>query len=374
MKKSNLGQVLAGAPGKADVIIFMELGEPHEATHAAAMLALDTVLANEDVVNLIGAKFSDRPRMSTVMDCILQDRHWGYRPPDNQRRKLWRKTNDPRTGREYYWNTATRESRWTRPEEMDAAPASDYQAFVSVLLVSKAFRRAFALALAQSRWDTLTRKLTAVPFTHSFHLTSFNVTGDAADAFLYHSVAYYPRGCQLPPDLQRLSPLPPEGIVVLTHTNVHNLIMQYSYINTQPSLVHKEDTYRQFIFLIPPRPLLWSFADALTASNEIIYDEQPRLVFRFEDDTVPNECGYFEMDSDQEWKAVSVGDYCRPPADLTAPRPSLPDGWIQVPMKRDWGNAPRGLKVKLAHRVGPNRVKDFMQQKLVPLLGPRPGA
>ena len=51
--------------------------------------------------------------------------------------------------------------------------------------------------------------------------------------------------------------------------------------------------------MIPPRPLLWSFADALTASNEIIYDEQPRLVFRFEDDTVPNECGYFEMDSDQ---------------------------------------------------------------------------
>ena len=43
----------------------------------------------------------------------------------------WRAASDPRTGREYYWNTATRESRWTKPEEMDAAPASDYQAFVT---------------------------------------------------------------------------------------------------------------------------------------------------------------------------------------------------------------------------------------------------
>ena len=194
MKKSNLGQVLAGARGKADVIIFMDMAwRAAQATHAAAMLALDdSVLANEDVVNLIGAKFSDRPRNEYVMDCILQDRHWGYRPPDNQRRKLWRK----RTTRGRVASTTgtlPRVSRGGRGGgDGRGASGDSIQAFVSVLLVSAGRCRAFALALAQSRWDTLTRKLTAVPFTHSFRLTSFNVTGDAADAFLYHSVAYYP--------------------------------------------------------------------------------------------------------------------------------------------------------------------------------------
>ena len=33
----------------------------------------------------------------------------------------WKEAIDPRSGRTYYWNTATRESRWTKPKSKAAA-------------------------------------------------------------------------------------------------------------------------------------------------------------------------------------------------------------------------------------------------------------
>lgn len=71
-----------------------------------------TLLAASLVIQLAGAAQLSATRAQTPAQRA--------NPPE---KGTWKAAVDPQTGRTYYWNTATRESRWAPPQETAAAAA-----------------------------------------------------------------------------------------------------------------------------------------------------------------------------------------------------------------------------------------------------------
>ena len=73
----------------------------------------------------------------------------------------WEVATDPASGRNYYWNTETRETTWARPAEMDAVDPVPQQQQQPALTWSGPSRGNAVAGLATRARDSLTDRLTA---------------------------------------------------------------------------------------------------------------------------------------------------------------------------------------------------------------------
>ena len=133
------------------------------------------------------------------------------------------------------------------------------------LRACKLWKRAFALAAAQRRWDSCHRLL-------SIHAQPWN--GD------YRS--FVPRSIQYIPGDVGAGKLPPQGVITmgwfhafnaLAHSNAQHRTHMRSIPLVQPY---------ELSSVIPPKPLLWpSAGTAIGAKNDFHHEPSPRFMGRY---------------------------------------------------------------------------------------------
>jgi len=265
-------------------------------------------------------------------------------------------------------------------------PAS-FTEFSNECLVSKTWNEAFALVRAQIRWDFLRRQLSQ----------------DEENGWLYHRIAYIPKGGQVPPEEDaETAMIPHEGILRIYRSHVNDTCYQSlkdyrSSRQNDPShevLHNRADSRPDYFFktyketakvltLVPPKALKWTNDSSIVIENDIEYDDKPRLVNEYTAclDDVNGAAGSLVEEKSKEgrWnlgyhEVVNLRDstfsriHPRPPrkghgVDTT--------NFLKVLKAKPSSLGPR--RVKLAHlSCGEDKCRIWIKKHLLPILGPRP--
>jgi len=138
----------------------------------------------------------------------------------------------------------------------------------------------------------------------------------------------------------------------------------------------------QYIDLIPPRALTWTYDTTIIIENDIEYDEKPRLVNEFiaflDDVTGASGSLVQEKSSEGRWnlgyhEIVNVRDstfsriHPRPPHKGHGTETT---NFLSVLKAKSSMLGPR--RVKFAHLKGDDECRTFIRKHLLPIIGPRP--
>lgn len=253
----------------------------------------------------------------------------------------------------------------------------EYQEVAKPMLVCRAWRDAFGLALAQFRWDYIHGEMQS--YVQGTHLYS--------PEMVFKRVTYVPARCILSnqPFLQFNVPnrIPEQGVIVFElYECIHNFVTYAAYNQLIRGRQNECLEWSTSFHLIPPRPLLWTTAtrNPVWVKNNIVYDRNVRQVRYL---SVDGKKAYYQEHStssnNDESESTSLWSRIEPrprrdelldPVELTNAKPA--------PMPRDpiFGmehpHLGMTIKAKLAHLSGIDHCKNFMKEYLIPALGPRP--